>query len=354
MNSTPEDPHRHLAPAPRLGDVARALAGVGLIWVPVLALNLTPALFAALFTYGGTRAMARLLHRGGRPWPHAQAWGFFFLLILVGSAGTIAVDRAADAAGQGGGYAGLMQQMAGALEQLRTMLPGGLASHVPPSLDALREALAQWLRAHSAEVQLWGGHTVRGVGYTLAGVVIGALLAVQLPPRGREDVQPTTEAHPLATRLRGGFDLLVGSFTTVVFAQLRIAALNTALTALYLLVALPALGTPLPMAGSLVAATFVASLIPVIGNLVSNTMIVIVSLTHSVMLAAASLLWLVAIHKLEYFLNAQIVGRRIQARAWEILIAMLLLEASFGLAGLVSAPVIYAQAKAVLRRRGWI
>lgn len=354
MNSTSDDGSRIVGPPPGPGDVVLALAGVLLLWAPVLALHLTPALFAALVTYGGTRAIARVLLRRRASWPHAQAWGFVVLMILFGGAGSIAIERAAEAAAQGGGYAGLMQQMAAALDQLRTMLPAGLASHVPVSLEALREALAGWLRSHSAEVQLWGGHTVRGVGYTVAGVVIGALLALQLPLLPAEGVRSGIEAQPLVSGLRDGFDGLVASFTSVVFAQLRIAALNTALTALYLLVALPAMGTPLPMAGTLVAATFVASLIPVVGNLVSNSMIVIVSLTHSVTLAGVSLVWLIAIHKLEYFLNAQIVGSRIRASAWEILAAMLLLESLFGLAGLVSAPVIYAQSKSILRSRGWL
>lgn len=337
----PDEPLRSGNPSPGPGDVALALAGVWLIWIPVLALHLTPTLFAALITYGGTRAIAGLLLRRRAQWPHAQAWGLVFLLILVGATGSVAVERTAEAAAQGGGYAGLMQQLAASLDQVRAILPAGIAAHVPVSLEALREAMVGWLRSHSAEVQLWGGHTVRGAGYALAGVIIGALLALQLPLRPAEEVDPRAEVPPLAWRMRAGFDGLVASFTSVVFAQLRIAALNTALTALYLLVALPATGTPLPMAGTLVAATFVASMVPVVGNLVSNTMIVIVSLTHSVVLAGASLVWLVAIHKLEYFLNAQIVGSRIRAKAWEILAAMLLLEALFGLAGLVSAPVIW-------------
>ena len=39
--------------------------------------------------------------------------------------------------------------------------------------------------------------------------------------------------------------------------------------------------------------------------------------------ALAALASLSLIHKLEYFLNARIVGKRIQAPAWELLIAML-------------------------------
>jgi len=62
--------------------------------------------------------------------------------------------------------------------------------------------------------------------------------------------------------------------------------------------------------------TFVAGLLPVIGNLISNTVIVIVSLSHSANTAVASLAYLVAIHKLEYFLNARIIGSQIRSRAW--------------------------------------
>lgn len=327
-----------------------ALAGIALVWLVVLALHLTPALFAALLVYGGTRALAARLARWRPGLRHAQYWGLAWLVIVVGGAGSVLVERTAEAAAAGGGYAGLLQQMADALEQLRALMPLWLAAHLPVSLEALRETAVTWLRSHAAQVQLWGGHTVRGVGYALAGVVIGALAALQLPVRGAAP----EAAPPLIARLRGGFDTLVDSFTTVVFAQLRIAAVNTVLTGIYLLGVLPLIGKPLPLAGTLVAATFVASLVPVVGNLVSNTMIVIVSLTQSAFVAGMSLVWLVAIHKFEYFLNAHIIGSRIRARAWELLVAMLALEAAFGLGGLISAPVVYAQIKHTLHERGWL
>jgi predicted PurR-regulated permease PerM len=333
-----------------LGAAAMAAAGVGLLWLPVLTLHLTPALFAALIVYGGTRAIAALL---ARRWPqlrHAQGFGLMLLITAVGLTGAIVIEHTAEAAAQGSGYAALLQQMATALDQLRALLPPWLSAHLPVSIEALREVAASWLRAHAAQIQLWGGHTVRGVGYAVAGVVIGGLLALQtavLPER--EGGSPA-----LGAAVRRGFDRLVGSFTAVVFAQLRIAGVNTVLTAIYLLAILPMLGTPLPLAGTLVAVTFVASLVPVVGNLVSNTMIVVVSLTQSVGVAGLSLAWLVGIHKLEYFLNAHIIGQRIRASAWELLAAMLVLEALFGLAGLVSAPVIYAQLKSAWHDRGWI
>ena len=63
------------------------------------------------------------------------------------------------------------------------------------------------------------------------------------------------------------------------------------------------------------AVTFLAGLLPVIGNLISNTAIVVASLSVSLPIAIVSLLYLVVIHKLEYFLNARIIGARIQAAA---------------------------------------
>ena len=99
---------------------------------------------------------------------------------------------------------------------------------------------------------------------------------------------------------------------------------------------------------------FSAGLLPVIGNLISNSVIVIVSLSHSIYAAFGALAFLVVIHKLEYFVNARIVGTQIRARAWELLIAMLTMEAAFGIAGVVAAPIYYAYLKDELKTRGLI
>ena len=96
--------------------------------------------------------------------------------------------------------------------------------------------------------------------------------------------------------------------------------------------------------------TFIAGLLPVVGNLISNTVIVVIGLSHSLSTALLALLFLVTIHKLEYFLNARIVGAQINARAWEILAAMLVMEALFGISGVIAAPVYYAYLKSELSR----
>jgi predicted PurR-regulated permease PerM len=70
--------------------------------------------------------------------------------------------------------------------------------------------------------------------------------------------------------------------------------------------------------------------------------------------ALISLAFLVVIHKLEYLVNARIVGGEIQAAAWEILIALVVFETAFGIAGVILAPIIYAYVKKELVDRGLI
>jgi len=101
----------------------------------------------------------------------------------------------------------------------------------------------------------------------------------------------------------------------------------------------------------MIALTFVMGLLPIVGNLVSNTVVIIISLSYSLPLALGSLAFLVVIHKLEYFVNARIVGTQIKAAAWELLLAMLVMEAAFGIPGVIAAPVFYAYAKAELSVR---
>jgi predicted PurR-regulated permease PerM len=119
-------------------------------------------------------------------------------------------------------------------------------------------------------------------------------------------------------------------------------------------VVLPVLEIHLPLVKTMILVTFIAGLLPVIGNLISNTVIVIVSLSYSAGAAIGSLAFLVLIHKLEYFVNARIVGTQIRARAWELLIAMLVMEAAFGVPGLIAAPILYAYIKDELTSRGLI
>jgi predicted PurR-regulated permease PerM len=192
-----------------------------------------------------------------------------------------------------------------------------------------------------------GKEAGRVTAHIFIGMIVGGMLAL------REAVS-VEHFKPFAGALYGRCALLSDAFKRVVFAQIRISAINTFFTAIYLAVVLPLMGVHLPLVKTMIAITFVVGLIPVIGNLISNAVIVVVSLSQSLGVALGSLLYLVIIHKFEYFLNARIVGNQIRANAWELLIAMLCMEAAFGLIGIVAAPIYYAYIKAELRVRDLI
>ena len=77
-------------------------------------------------------------------------------------------------------------------------------------------------------------------------------------------------------------------------------------------------------------------------------------ISASLNVAVGSLLFLIVIHKLEYFLNARIIGRRVECRAWELLLAMLAMEAAFGISGVIAAPIYYAYLKDELADRSLV
>ena len=86
--------------------------------------------------------------------------------------------------------------------------------------------------------------------------------------------------------------------------------------------------------------TFLCGMLPVIGNLISNTLIVGLGFTISPQFALWALLFLVGIHKLEYFLNSRIIGGRIRHPMWLTLLALLVGERLLGIAGIILAPVV--------------
>jgi predicted PurR-regulated permease PerM len=57
-------------------------------------------------------------------------------------------------------------------------------------------------------------------------------------------------------------------------------------------------------------------------------------------MALIALLFLIAIHKLEYFLNSKIIGDRIRNPVWLTLLALIIGERLMGIPGMVLAPVV--------------
>jgi len=241
----------------------------------------------------------------------------------------------------------LLKKMADILDSWRAVLPGSLSAYLPEDIDDLKDLLAEGLRGHAGALQKLGAEAGRTGAHIFIGLGIGALIALHEAHSGET-------LGPLAHSLQERAVRLSEAFRRIVFAQVRISALNTVLTALYLVVLLPIFGAHLPLIKTMIVVAFFVGLLPVVGNLFSNTIIVVVSLSVSLPVAIASLVFLVIIHKLEYFLNAHIVGTQIHARAWELLLAMLVMEAAFGIVGVIAAPIYYAYLKDELVSRGLI
>lgn len=235
----------------------------------------------------------------------------------------------------------LMTKMAEVLETSRKLVPAWLAQKLPPDVESVKLHITDWLRTHAGEFSLIT-KPLRTLAHILIGMLIGAMISLY---EAKADADNGVLTRAIGTRVYA----LAQSFRQVVFAQVRIAGLNTLFTAIYLMIVLPLLGVKLPFIVMMVLLTFIFGLIPVIGNIMSNTVIVIVGLSHSVTVAGGSLVFLVVIHKLEYFLNARIIGARIQTRAFEILLAMLTLETLFGISGVIAAPIYYAYLKRELK-----
>ena len=316
--------------------------------IGVIELHLLSALLVGLLAY-------ELIHMGGRllerrlSSTRARIVTVILLAILV--VGGLILGGSLTAVffrGDSGHLSALAQKMAEILEDSRRTLPSWLVAAIPDSVEGIKIALAHWLREHVGQVQLIGKDAGVALAHVLIGLIVGTMLAL------REEIQDKKPARPLVAALTERARRLADAFRRIVFAQVKISALNTLFTAVYLLLVLPLLGIPLPLIKTMIALTFFLGLLPVIGNLLSNSIIVIVSLSHSPQTAMLSLGFLVVIHKLEYFLNARIVGTRISAQAWELLLAMLTMEAAFGLPGIIAAPVYYAWIKQELMDVGLV
>ena len=320
------------------------LTGIALL--AVLQLHLLTALLAGLLVFqlvhslAGALRIPYLTNRNAKIlFVALLAVIVVALLVLAGIGVVIFLRRGPDNLSQ------LLTQLAAIVEDLRRLLPAGIVEYLPGDNSDVRTLIAGWFREHATELRTLGTDTLRAFVHILIGLILGGMIALY-------EVTPHVRQSPFLSALQTRAALLAGAFRRILLAQLPISAINTTLTAIYLLLVLPAFGVHLPFAKTLIVVTFIAGLLPVVGNLVSNTAIFLVSLSLSFGVAMAALGYLVVIHKLEYFLNARIVGVRIDAHAWELLLAMLVMESAYGIAGLIAAPVFYAYLKSELGAQG--
>ena len=316
------------------------------MWL-ALKLGLVVTLLSGLLVFQLTHVLASVVEGRLRP-GRARAIAVLVLAaVIIGVLVLAGIGVAAFFRNETGGPDVLLARLMDILNTSRHQVPALLQPYIPEDLTALRAALNDWAAEHQRQLGVAGTSVVQVSVRVLIGMVLGAMIALY-------DELPLPKMGPLAQELIGRTSRLATAFRQVVFAQVKISLLNTLFTAIFLLGVLPLFGVHVPLSKTLVLITFLAGLLPVVGNIISNTIITIVALSVSFYVAMAALLYLVVIHKLEYFLNARIVGGEIQARAWELLLAMLVMEAAFGLPGLVAAPVFYAYIKRELLDQHWI
>lgn len=245
----------------------------------------------------------------------------------------------------GAQYEALLQHLAGTVLEIRQKLPPNLAAHLPDELVAAQAWLAAYLQSQAHALTGMGSAGLQGGLLAYVGLVIGALIV------GTPGV---SQPAPLRAAMRVRARHFIGAFRQIVVAQFWIAAFNAACTALFLFGALPLLDVRIPYSSTLVALTFFAGLIPIVGNLLCNGVLTLAGMSVAPMVGLACLVFLIAIHKFEYVINAKVVGKRTGTSAWELLTVMFVGEAIFGVAGLVAAPLYYAYVKRELVEEGLV
>ena len=242
-------------------------------------------------------------------------------------------------------YRELLNFLARTVMEFRERLPADIARLLPEGSHEAQRIIAGWLFSRAGRLAQAGRTWLGGLLLAYVGLLIGALAAAR--PR-------MTQPRPLTAQLRLRVMRFGESFRQIVIAQFWIALFNTTLTAIFLLAALPLAGYRLPYSTALLLLTFVAGLIPIVGNLIFNGVLTLVGLSVSPTVALVCLIFLIVIHKGEYFINAKVIGQRTHMGVWELLSVMFAMEAIFGPAGLVAAPLYYSYAKKELEAGGWV
>src|SRR5438552_836348 len=184
------------------------------------------------------------------------------------------------------------------------------------------------------------GRYARAAVLQFAMLIIGLVVAVSLFASAKWEVDNDPDVvkgslySTVVRELGERFQTFYSSFAKVIGAQIVISLINTVLTAFFLI------WNGYHYVMVIIVLTFLCGLLPIIGNIISNTLIVGVGFTVSPKVALFALIFLVVIHKLEYFLNSKIIGDRIKNPMWLTLVGLVLGEKLMGIPGMILAPVV--------------
>lgn len=181
-------------------------------------------------------------------------------------------------------------------------------------------------------------------------LIIGIAIAIGLFITPKMDIEIGKNIHPknlysaTCLAISERFHHFFFSFKQVMGAQIIISLINTFFTSIFLYV------ENLPNFELLVTTTFFCGLLPIVGNIISNSIIFCVASTVSYTLAIHSLIFLILLHKGEYFLNSKIIGGTIKNPMWLTLLSLVIGERLMGIPGLILAPVFLNYIKREMRQ----
>ena len=184
------------------------------------------------------------------------------------------------------------------------------------------------------------GRYARAAVFQFAMLIIGLVVAVSLFVSAKWEVDDDPDVvkgslySTVVRELGVRFQTFYSSFAKVIGAQITISSINTLLTAVFVI------WNGYHYIMVIIVLTFLCGLLPIIGNIASNTLIVGVGFTVSPRVALFALIFLVVIHKLEYFLNSKIIGGWTRNPVWLTLIGLIIGEIVMGIPGMILAPVV--------------
>lgn len=198
------------------------------------------------------------------------------------------------------------------------------------NLHELRAAIIEALKDNFESVTHASGLLTRG----FFQLVVGVFVAVLCFMSGRAEPSRATLFDAIRREFDDRMDVFMDGFEKVFGAQVLISFINTGVTAIFII----AVGVP--FVHFLTLATFLFGVIPIVGTVISNTLVVGTALTISTRLAFITFVFLILMHKAQYFLSSQIMGSRTNMPVWQVLLGILVGEALLGVPGMLLAPAI--------------
>lgn len=336
---------KDLAPDARRFEIV-TLALVAGAAVCVLLFGLTPLLFGLLGSRAASLGLARSRWgaRGGRSAPLIAS--FLVGAVALGLCGGLAAWGMGSAAKAVKEVPAMAAKLTEQAQRLKDYLPELVAQRIPDEAVEMQEAISELIAGQASGIASAGKTWGAGALFAVIGWIIGLLMAnMRTAPRA---------PGPLTLALRGAGARLADVFERIVVAQFFVACANTLFAAIFMFILLPLAGESMPWAPALLALTLGLSMIPAAGNVICNAVVFVVSLTVGPGVAVSALVYLVAVHKVEYLISAKVLGKRVAISTWELLLIMFAMEAVFGIAGLIAAPLFYVHAKNELIRLGWL